>query len=193
MEGLESFFTSGQQLRLFLLSCAFGIPIGIAFDIFRVIRMLVRHNKIAAALEDILFFCLYGVFLMCFTITAARSEFRFFYCLGNFLGFVVYYVTAGTVVTNILKKIIFLIKKLLSKLLEPVLKKFVLLYEKIRSIFVGTLQNMKSSKKNSKTPLIDDSDLLYNNRSRKIKKNKRKNVKKIGSKSSQEKKEKRHV
>lgn len=69
MEGLESFFTSGQQLRLFLLSCAFGIPIGIVFDIFRVIRMIIHHNKIAAALEDILFFCLYGVFLMCFTIS----------------------------------------------------------------------------------------------------------------------------
>ena len=146
MEGLESFFTSGQQLRLFLLSCAFGIPIGIVFDIFRVIRMIIHHNKIAAALEDILFFCLYGVFLMCFTISMARSEFRFYYCAGNLIGFILYYVTAGTVVTGILRKIIGFIKRALLRIFRPLLKKFVLICQKIRTIFVGSLQNIKSNK-----------------------------------------------
>ena len=46
MDGLESFFTASQQLRLFVLSCAFGIPIGILFDIFRVIRLFFPHGKI---------------------------------------------------------------------------------------------------------------------------------------------------
>ena len=180
MEGLESFFTSGQQLQLFLLSCAFGIPIGIVFDIFRVIRMIIHHNKIAAALEDILFFCLYGVFLMCFTISMARSEFRFYY-----------YVTAGTVVTGILRKIIGFIKRALLRIFRPLLKKFVLICEKIRTIFVGSLQNIKSNKKNSETLLIDDTNLLYN--SNKEKKNKRKNVKKLGVQNYKKKTKKRHV
>ena len=93
MDGLESFFTASQQLRLFVLSCAFGIPIGILFDIFRVIRMFFPHGKILVAAEDILFFIFYGIFLMCFTITAARSEFRFYFCAGNFLGFILYHFT----------------------------------------------------------------------------------------------------
>ena len=67
MEGLESFFTASEQLRLFVLSCLFGIPAGILYDVFRVLRMLVRHNKIAVAAEDILFFCTYAVFVMSFT------------------------------------------------------------------------------------------------------------------------------
>ena len=188
MEGLESFFTSGQQLQLFLLSCAFGIPIGIVFDIFRVIRMIIHHNKIAAALEDILFFCLYGVFLMCFTISMARSEFRFYYCAGNLIGFILYYVTAGTVVTGILRKIIGFIKRALLRIFRPLLKKFVLICEKIRTIFVGSLQ---SNKKNSETLLIDDTNLLYN--SNKEKKNKRKNVKKLGVQNYKKKTKKGHV
>lgn len=191
MEGLESFFTSGQQLQLFLLSCVFGIPIGIVFDIFRVIRMIIRHNKIAAALEDILFFCLYGVFLMCFTISMARSEFRFYYCFGNLIGFILYYVTAGTVVTGILKKIIGFIKNALLKIFRPVLNKFALICEKIRTFFVGSFQNIKSNKKNSKTLLIDDTVLLYNSNNEK--KNKRKNVKKLGVKNLKKKTKKRHV
>ena len=55
MEGLESFFTSGQQFGLFFVSCLFGVPIGIVFDMFRVLRMIFRHGRIAVIIEDILF------------------------------------------------------------------------------------------------------------------------------------------
>lgn len=191
MEGLESFFTSGQQLQLFLLSCAFGIPIGIVFDIFRVLRMIIHHNKIAATLEDILFFCLYGIFLMCFTISMARSEFRFYYCFGNLIGFTLYYVTLGSAVTKILRKIINFIKKILLRIFRPLIKKFALICEKIRTIFVGSLQNIKSHKKNSETLLIDNGNLVYN--SNKVKKNKRKNVKKFGVKGIKKKTKKRNI
>ncbi|MGN1481760.1 spore cortex biosynthesis protein YabQ [Porcipelethomonas sp.] len=195
MEGLESFFTWSEQLRLFLLSCLFGIPVGIVFDLFRVFRMLIPHNKIAAAAEDLIFFCLYGIFLMCFTVTEARSEFRFYFCIGNFLGFALYFVTVGSAVTSVLRKIIMFIKKIFAMIFRPVVKKFVLICEKFRAFFVRTLQNLKIDKKNSKTPLIDNGDLLYN-RNNDIKKNLniRKNVKNFGSsKGSKKKKEKGHV
>ena len=177
MEGLESFFTSGQQMNLFVMSCLFGIPIGIVYDVFRVFRITVKHGKIAVIIEDILFFMLYGIFIMSFTVTAARSEFRFFYCIGNLLGFILYFVTIGNAVTKILRKIIEKSKKALN---VPI-KNFVLICAKIYKKIVGSLQNIKFNKKNIETPLIDDSDLLYNssiviNKN----KNKRKNVKKIG-------------
>ena len=114
MEGLESFFTSGQQLNLFLLSCVFGIPIGLFFDVFRTLRIIFRHCKAAVIIEDILFFMVYGIFIMCFTIVAARSEFRFYYCFGNLLGFVLYYVTLGHIVTAFFRAVAEKIKKYIS-------------------------------------------------------------------------------
>ena len=116
---------------------------------------------------------------------------RFYYCAGNLIGFILYYVTAGTVVTGILRKIIGFIKRALLRIFRPLLKKFVLICEKIRTIFVGSLQNIKSNKKNSETLLIDDTNLLYN--SNKEKKNKRKNVKKLGVQNYKKKTKKRHV
>ncbi len=175
MEDLESFFTSGQQMNLFIMSCLFGVPIGIVFDIFRTLRIIIPHGKIAVLIEDILFFLLYGIFIMCFTVTAARSEFRFYYCLGNLLGFILYFTTAGSIVTKFLRKII----EKIRELLRPIVKKFVLICGKILKKFVRSLQNIKFKKKNNKTPLIDDADLLYNSNIKKTK-NKRKNVKKIG-------------
>ncbi len=139
MEGLESFFTSGQQFNLFLLSCLFGLPIGIFFDIFRVIRLLVKHGKIVVIIEDIIFFVFYGIFLMCFTVTAARSEFRFYYVFGNLLGFIIYFSTVGNFVLRFFKWLISIIKK-------PA-KKIALICGKIIRKFVGSCQNIKSEKK----------------------------------------------
>lgn len=180
MEGLESFFTASQQLRLFALSCAFGVPIGIIYDIFRALRIIFPHGKFLVALEDIIFFILYGVFLMCFTVTAARSEFRVYFCIGNLLGFLIYFFTAGNAVVSLIKRIVMIIKRGLYFIFRPVNQRIVLLFKKCGDFFVRTLQKHKLNKKNFETPLIVGSDLLYNNKVHK--KNKRKNVKKIEKK-----------
>ncbi|MBQ3567129.1 MAG: spore cortex biosynthesis protein YabQ [Oscillospiraceae bacterium] len=143
MEGLESFFTSTQQLNLFLISCVFGIPIGVFFDIFRTLRILFKHGKIAVIIEDILFFIIYGIFIMCFTITAARSEFRFYYCFGNLLGFILYYVTVGHIVVSFLRTVILKIKKILQK---PI-RKFTVLCLKVTKKIEKNLQTVKIRKK----------------------------------------------
>ena len=101
------------------------------------------HGKIAVLIEDIIFFMIYGVFIMSFTITAARSEFRFYYIFGNMLGFVLYFVTLGNIITKFLKMIIQAVKKLIKR---PA-KKIALICEKIFRNFVRSCQNIKSGKK----------------------------------------------
>lgn len=152
MEGLESFFTVSEQLKLFLLSCMFGFPIGIVYDIFRAIRVIFPSGKIAAAIEDILFFIIYAVFLMCFTVSLARSEFRIYFCVGNLIGFIVYFFTLGNITIRILNKITTYVKKSLYLVLGPINNKIVLLFKKCGAFFVGSFQKVKMSKKNSKTP-----------------------------------------
>ena len=152
MDGLESFFTASQQLRLFVLSCAFGIPIGILFDIFRVIRMFFPHGKILVAAEDILFFIFYGIFLMCFTITAARSEFRFYFCAGNFLGFILYHFTLGNAVSSAIKKTVMVIKKGLYYFTSCKQKDCTFMW-KIYGFFCGKFQKYQIEEKKYRNPL----------------------------------------
>lgn len=181
MEGLESFFTATEQLRLFLLSCALGVPIGIVYDLFRALRIVFPHVKILVAAEDILFFFLYGVFVMCFTVTAARSEFRFYFCAGNILGFAVYHFTIGNAVTMILRKTVRIIKRILAKIFAPIIKRIVLICEKCRDFFVGTLQKQNNNEKNSQKPLNVEGELVYNNKVHK------KNKRKMGTESEEKK------
>lgn len=109
---LETFFTASAQLKLFLLSCAFGIPIGMVYDIFRIFRITVPHNNILVIIEDLIFFILYSIFVMAFTVSAARADFRVYYIIGNILGFTLYYFTVGSIVTGIFIKISCFIKKI---------------------------------------------------------------------------------
>ncbi|MBE6853383.1 MAG: hypothetical protein E7505_07885 [Ruminococcus sp.] len=113
---LESFFTVGEQMQLFLISCLFGIPIGIFYDIFRVIRIILPHSSLLTAAEDVLFFVLYSVFIMSFTFSAARSEFRMYYIFGNIIGFAVYYFTIGRLVTGLFMRITLMIKRGIQKI-----------------------------------------------------------------------------
>ena len=105
MNELETFFTVNEQTRLFLISCILGIPLGILFDIFRVIRTLLPHNTILVAIEDIFFMALYAVFMTAFTIVCARGDYRFFYTIGNILGFALYFFTAGNIILGVIRKI----------------------------------------------------------------------------------------
>lgn len=147
MEGLESFFTSGQQLNLFLLSCIFGVPIGIFFDIFRTLRIIFKHCKAAVIIEDILFFMVYSIFIMCFTVVAARSEFRFYYCFGNLLGFILYYVTVGHLIVSFFRTVTEKIQKIISKPARCIMN----LFTKTAKRSVKYVQMIKIRKKFKKT------------------------------------------
>ncbi len=105
--------------------------------------MIFNHGKIAVVIEDIVFFIIYGIFIMCFTVTAARSEFRFYFVVGNTLGFILYFTTVGSIVSKLLKIIIESIKKFVIRLV----KKIALICGKIINKFVINSQKTKSSKK----------------------------------------------
>jgi len=120
---LETFFRVSEQLKLFLISCLFGIPIGIVYDIFRIIRITLPHNTLLVAIEDILFFIMYSIFLMAFTIAAARADFRVYYILGNLLGFTVYFFSVGNIVTGVFIKIMSFLKRFIIKPITFTIKK----------------------------------------------------------------------
>lgn len=141
---LESFFTISQQAQLFLISCAFGIPLGILFDIFRVIRTILPHNTLLVAIEDILYMIIYAVFMTAFTIVCARGEYRFFYTAGNILGFSVYFFTAGNVIVGVIRRISGWFRKLFHVILSP--------FEKIMhksKLLYSNNTNFKKNKKSS--------------------------------------------
>lgn len=162
MDGLETFFNASRQGSLFLISCLFGAPIGVFFDCFRAIRLLLPHNRLLVALEDLLFCFGYALFLICFTYTAARGDFRIFYVIGNGLGFAIYYCTAGTVVVGVIRRIATVLRRMLFWILRPFRALTALICEKTRPFFVRSLQKFRKTKKTAGNGLPVNGNMMYN-------------------------------
>lgn len=148
---LETFFSVNEQTRLFLISCLFGIPLGILFDIFRVIRSLFPHNTALVVIEDLLFMMIYAVFMTAFTITAARGDYRFFYTIGNILGFALYFFTAGNVIVGAIRKISGWLNSFLKFIFSPFSIVFRKICHKTSALSNEMCENNINLKKNQKT------------------------------------------
>jgi spore cortex biosynthesis protein YabQ len=101
MDDLETFFTVDTQLEVFLISCGVGVVLGIIYDIFRLFRIVLPHPDVLTAIEDILYLTAYGIFLMCFAFSLMRGQIRFFFIVGNALGFVLWFFTVGSVLNRV--------------------------------------------------------------------------------------------
>ncbi len=123
---LETFFTVNEQTQLFLLSCLLGIPIGVFFDVFRALRSVIPHNTALVLIEDIVFMLVYAVFMTAFTIVCARGDYRFFYTIGNILGFALYFFTVGNVVIGVIRRLSHWINSFFKLIFTP----FKLFYNK---------------------------------------------------------------
>ena len=171
----ETFFTISEEMRLFGLSCVLGAAMGALYDVIRAFRLILPHNGWLTAIEDIVFLFLCGAGIVAFTEIFARSEMRIYFLIGNAIGFILYYVTAGSVVMKTFRKLFALIDRALRFILSPLRTSFIFLRTKVSYKFVGIPKIIVKPVKKLKMGLINTQNLLYN----KMENKKRKNVKSV--------------
>ena len=168
----ETYFTVEEELRLFGMSCLLGAGVGTAYDVLRAFRLIFPHNSVLVAIEDAVFLTLYGAAMTAFAVTAARGELRLYHFIGSVIGFVIYYMTVGSVIMGTLRKLFGVISAALKIITKPLKAVFAFLRKKVAVEFVGNLQIIVKSFKKIKIVLLNRRHLLYN----KIENKKRKNV-----------------
>lgn len=181
----ETFYSVHEQLILFGLSCVFGALLGICYDVFRTARIIFPHNKWLILFEDILFLTGYTVFITAFASAAARGELRFYFVIGNLLGFILYLCTVGSIVIKTMRKLYSFIRFVFSFIMRPFRFIYVLIREKATIKFVGISEIFVKSIKKSKMLLLKCVHLVYNKKENKN----RKNVKNVVKKSKKGTKE----
>ena len=169
----ETFLSVHEELFLLGISFLFGMGIGLCYDVIRAVRIIIPHNFLLTALEDVLFLIGYLFFMVAFSSAFALGQFRFYYIIGNITGFALYFVTLGNFVINTLKKLIAVIFK-------PFKSAYVFLCKKLTPKFVRYSKVLKNKEKNFNFLLLKSNDLVYNKKENK----KRKNVNIIAKKSN---------
>ncbi|MBQ8824873.1 MAG: spore cortex biosynthesis protein YabQ [Ruminococcus sp.] len=147
---------------LFLWSCLIGFPLGILFDVFRTIRTFIPHGKFIIAIEDIFFMIIWAIQLICFTSLFARGEFRIFYAIGNFSGFLLYLCIIGNSIIKLQRNIAEKIKHILKKIFSPVTNIIVKKFGNTKENFSKHKQKQKLFQKKLYFPFIIITKMLYN-------------------------------
>lgn len=156
-----------QQARTFAYAIGFGFFIGILYDMFRLLRLLVCGGKSKAFLvSDILFALASAVLTFLFALTLLNGGIRGYVLFGELLGFLIYYISFGTFVVRMTDKIAAFLRRVFGTVFRVVSKPFKALYAVCKRFFAKNVQKAQKrasfSAKKSKIHLKNIRDLLYN-------------------------------
>ncbi len=162
----DTFLTIHEETLLFLWSCLLGAALGLLFDAFRALRLIIPHKGWAVALEDVVFLLIWAGAVVCFTSVLAKGDLRIYYLAGNLLGLILYRLTLGNPVVRLLRRILDTVLRLLRWCLRPITGFLVSMYRKYRGKFVRNAKNEKKLKNIHIAPLIAPCKMLYNKRNK---------------------------
>lgn len=158
--------SSPQQLRTFLYAVGFGFFIGILYDLFRTLRLMLWNGKRAFLISDVLFSLAAGFFTFLFALSQLDGNIRGYALFGELLGFLIYSVTFGVFFTKLSDRFV----RMLSRVVHILLKPFLYLHGKVCRFFRKNVQKVRKkanfSVKKSKFHLKSTKGLLYNLRVR---------------------------
>ena len=124
--------TNGGQLQELFMGGGRGFLLGAFYDVFRVIRLLMRPSAKVVFFQDLLFFALSSVVTFLFALAVTGGELRFYLFLGLVTGFMAYYFTIGRAVMRCAKSVIAAILWLWHGLWKAIFFPFRLLWKLLR-------------------------------------------------------------
>ena len=102
-----------DQARFFLWTMLLGAVSGIAYDIFRIIRKIIKHPDILTQIEDMLYWLVISVLVFYFILHRNNGEVRIHAIIGVFTGMCLYFLSLSRLIIAASVFIIDLIKKII--------------------------------------------------------------------------------
>lgn len=122
-----------KELWIFSYSCLLGLGLGILYDVFRIIRMLINKRNITIFLQDIIYFIVSGFVTFIFVLGINEGQSRFYILAGEGIGWIVYHITLGEKIYHCSENIVKMI------------------YTKFRNFSDNTAYNVKKMFKRNKS------------------------------------------
>lgn len=89
-----------SQMMLFLLSIGIGSVFGLVYDVLYLGRLLSSCGKVLSFVWDCLYLLACGAFTFLFLLAGNAGEIRLFVLLGELLGYILYRLTVGVLVSK---------------------------------------------------------------------------------------------
>ncbi len=88
-------FTNTTQVRELFLSCGMGFLLGAYYDVFRILRQVLRPGAVRVFWQDILFFITAALMTFLFALAITDGVLRLYLFAGLVAGFFAYRYTVG--------------------------------------------------------------------------------------------------
>lgn len=156
----------GEQSKIFALSLGFGFLIGIFYDVLRLFRLLCSDSKKVFFVFDLVYTVAAAVATFLFLLTVTGGSVRAYVLLGELLGFLIYFVTLGTLLSTFFERIVAFLKRSFSKIATGSKHLFHRIFAPFRRLFLKKAKKAEKkaqfSIKKSKIHLKYLHGLLYN-------------------------------
>ena len=156
------YMSFSPSILVFFFSLLLGMGLGALWDIFRIFRLGIPSTKTIIFFQDIIYALLATTITLVFFYIFTSGGFRMFVLIGEFLGFVFYYLTIGRLAFKIFKVIFKVIHKIIWILTLPFRKVFKKLIHIITSLLYKLTKKFKNCFKIKKNLLHFTNNSLYN-------------------------------
>lgn len=102
-----------EQLYTLMYAGILGIILGFAYDIFRILRMILNSKNVFIFIQDVLYFIISGIITFGFVLYFNSGDSRFYILAGEAIGWILYHLTIGNFIYKCSNK---LVKCLKSKI-----------------------------------------------------------------------------
>ncbi|MBQ9861013.1 MAG: spore cortex biosynthesis protein YabQ [Clostridia bacterium] len=144
-------FTNVQQLRELFLSCGMGFLLGAYYDVFRILRCILRPGTMRVFWQDLLFFLTAAPLVFLFALAVADGVVRLYLFAGLVAGFFAYRYTVGRAVVRFVTAAIAWLSRLGRRLYDVIRVPIGALREGCRKLVEKIRKNLKKFKKGLET------------------------------------------
>ena len=156
IQGLSS------QTEIFLFSLGFGFLLGILYDIFRTLRLIISDSSFFTVFADVTYFLVCTFLIFCFDLVVDSGKIRLYVLFGDLLGWLIYYFSFGEISIKLSNKIVSSVKRFSGAVSAPVLKFGKIIKRKFRKSASFSKKIIRKFNKKLKFDLQKYTGMVYN-------------------------------
>lgn len=150
------------QTKIFLYAFGFGFLLGILYDIFRTLRMIISRSKGFVLFMDLLYFAVCTFLTFCFVLAVDSGRIRIYVAAGEILGWLVYYFSFGAIAMQVSNSVVLFFRKIFSTVFKPVRRIAEKFFREFGKIEEFCKKNIRKSNKKLKFNLQKHKGIVYN-------------------------------
>lgn len=151
-----------EQTEIFLYSLGFGFLLGILYDLFRTLRLIISRSKGFAFFTDLVYFAVCAFLTFCFIMVVDSGKVRLYVALGEILGWLIWYFSFGAIALKVTNAVTGFFRRIFSAVSKRIKRIFGRIFRKLSKFALFGKKIIRKTDKKAKFNLQKHRGMVYN-------------------------------